>query len=232
MNEKLHYNVIARQYAVSADNSSQKNESDASAASKSATASTSTQTAASSSATNNASSPQQQQQAAATPAANDNKQQSGNTSQDLLKRLTQQSQTSHLLDSKSIADTLNNFKAKSVEFAKGLPAATLSITMKILKAIASGTWKVIKQPSILITWWDKIVQVTKREAHHYWNGSKLLVADIRYASRLVRKVTQGYSLSRRERFMVSTLLFSLFAAKLFLQAFTNTTTGCFFSLLF
>jgi LETM1 and EF-hand domain-containing protein 1, mitochondrial len=44
-------------------------------------------------------------------------------------------------------------------------------------------------------WWG----VVKKEAKHYWLGTKLLGKDVKIASRLVRKVLAGKSLSRRER---------------------------------
>eukprot|EP00976_Prorocentrum_cordatum_P069266 1179471-Prorocentrum_minimum.AAC.5 len=46
-----------------------------------------------------------------------------------------------------------------------------------------------------INLWGKI----KHEADHYWVGSKLLVVDIRIASRLLFQTLKGEALSRRER---------------------------------
>ncbi|KFM25310.1 LETM1 and EF-hand domain-containing protein 1, mitochondrial [Auxenochlorella protothecoides] len=42
-------------------------------------------------------------------------------------------------------------------------------------------------------------QVVKREAKHYWIGTKLLGADVRIASRLCLRVLRGRTLTRRER---------------------------------
>ncbi|KAL6778434.1 MDM38 [Auxenochlorella protothecoides x Auxenochlorella symbiontica] len=42
-------------------------------------------------------------------------------------------------------------------------------------------------------------QVVKREAKHYWIGTKLLGADMRIASRLCLRVLRGRTLTRRER---------------------------------
>eukprot|EP00887_Chlorella_sp_A99_P005186 scaffold1.g5186.t1 len=44
-------------------------------------------------------------------------------------------------------------------------------------------------------WWG----VVKKEAKHYWVGTKLLAADVKIASRLVGRVLKGKTLSRRER---------------------------------
>jgi LETM1 and EF-hand domain-containing protein 1 len=43
----------------------------------------------------------------------------------------------------------------------------------------------------------------KHEANHYWDGSKLLAAEVRISSKLLRKVLNGARLTRRERRQVS-----------------------------
>lgn len=43
--------------------------------------------------------------------------------------------------------------------------------------------------------WKKV----KHEANHYWNGTKLLVSEVRISSRLQWKILQGETLTRRER---------------------------------
>ena len=43
------------------------------------------------------------------------------------------------------------------------------------------------------------VQAIKEGAHHYWVGSKLLATDISVSYRLIRRITRGHALSRRER---------------------------------
>lgn len=43
--------------------------------------------------------------------------------------------------------------------------------------------------------WKKV----KHEAQHYWHGSKLLVSDVRIASKLQWKILHGETLTRRER---------------------------------
>lgn len=44
----------------------------------------------------------------------------------------------------------------------------------------------------------------KHEANHYWDGSKLLAAEVRVSSKLLRKVLNGARLTRRERRQVRT----------------------------
>ncbi|KLO18558.1 LETM1-domain-containing protein [Schizopora paradoxa] len=51
------------------------------------------------------------------------------------------------------------------------------------------------KPSTLTRAWKKV----KHEAQHYWNGSKLLVSEVRISGRLQWKILQGETLTRRER---------------------------------
>lgn len=43
-----------------------------------------------------------------------------------------------------------------------------------------------------------IGQKIKKELMHYWDGTKLLAAEVRISSRLALKMAAGYELSRRE----------------------------------
>ena len=45
-----------------------------------------------------------------------------------------------------------------------------------------------------LTLWQKV----KKEANHYWDGSKLLAAEVRISWRLALKMAAGYELTRRE----------------------------------
>ena len=45
----------------------------------------------------------------------------------------------------------------------------------------------------------KMWKHVKEEVVHYWNGSKLLVTEARLAMGIVRRILQGYTLTRRER---------------------------------
>lgn len=45
-----------------------------------------------------------------------------------------------------------------------------------------------------LTIWEKV----KHEAHHYWEGTKLLGLEIKISSRLLIKMSSGYELTRRE----------------------------------
>lgn len=46
---------------------------------------------------------------------------------------------------------------------------------------------------------SELVEAAKKEAHHYYMGSKLLAADIRTARHILGRTLEGNSLSRRER---------------------------------
>lgn len=43
-----------------------------------------------------------------------------------------------------------------------------------------------------------IGQKIKKEAQHYWDGTKLLAIEVRISSKLALKMAAGYELSRRE----------------------------------
>ncbi|PRW58330.1 LETM1 and EF-hand domain-containing mitochondrial [Chlorella sorokiniana] len=55
-------------------------------------------------------------------------------------------------------------------------------------------------------WWG----VVKKEAKHYWVGTKLLAADVKIASRLLGKVVHGKTLTRRERAQLTRTAADLF----------------------
>lgn len=43
-----------------------------------------------------------------------------------------------------------------------------------------------------------IGQKIKKEIQHYWDGTKLLAAEVKISSKLALKMAAGYELSRRE----------------------------------
>ena len=46
---------------------------------------------------------------------------------------------------------------------------------------------------------QELWEAAKKEAHHYWMGTKLLYADVQTASKMLGRLIQGSTLSRRER---------------------------------
>lgn len=51
-----------------------------------------------------------------------------------------------------------------------------------------------KEEQKKLTVWQKV----KKEANHYWDGTKLLASEVRISSKLALKMAAGYELSRRE----------------------------------
>ncbi|KAF7560384.1 hypothetical protein G7046_g3765 [Stylonectria norvegica] len=54
--------------------------------------------------------------------------------------------------------------------------------------------EVVKKEEKKLTLWQKV----KKEAHHYWDGSKLMATEVKISWRLALKMTAGYELTRRE----------------------------------
>ena len=59
-----------------------------------------------------------------------------------------------------------------------------------------------KEEEKKLTLWQKV----KREVAHYWDGTKLLAAEVRISSRLALKMAAGYELTRRENRQVRSML--------------------------
>ena len=69
-------------------------------------------------------------------------------------------------------------------------AATKAVETKEDKAKVAKAEKEQKQ----LTVWQKV----KKEATHYWDGTKLLATEVKISSRLALKMAAGYELTRRE----------------------------------
>lgn len=75
-------------------------------------------------------------------------------------------------------------------------ARTLSELASEKAAEASKEKSVAKkeEEKVKLTTWQKV----KKEAAHYWDGTKLLVTEVRISSKLALKMAAGYELTRRE----------------------------------
>ncbi|KAF2753214.1 LETM1-domain-containing protein [Pseudovirgaria hyperparasitica] len=76
-------------------------------------------------------------------------------------------------------------------------AATEDQSLKELAAAkAAEDSKVVEQKKEdkKLTLWQKV----KKEANHYWDGTKLLATEVRISSKLALKMAAGYELTRRE----------------------------------
>jgi LETM1 and EF-hand domain-containing protein 1, mitochondrial len=63
-----------------------------------------------------------------------------------------------------------------------------------------------KEEDKKLTIWGKV----KKEAAHYWDGTKLLAAEVSISSRLALKMAAGYELTRRENRQVGKQSFATF----------------------
>lgn len=68
-----------------------------------------------------------------------------------------------------------------------------------VKGLGAWTKDVILHPSTIPARWSATWIVIKKEAHHYWLGSKLLAKEVNIATNILGRVTQGHGISRRER---------------------------------
>ena len=81
-----------------------------------------------------------------------------------------------------------------------------SLTVSAIKALVNA---LLKTPGVLFYYMtnpkefkqklSELKEVAKKEAHHYYMGSKLLVADIKTAKQIVGRTLNGTPLTRRER---------------------------------
>lgn len=79
-----------------------------------------------------------------------------------------------------------------------LSSAIKSLTSLILKT-PGVLWFYMTNPKEFKEKMLELKDVAKKEAHHYYMGSKLLMADVRTAKAILGQTLQGTPLSRRER---------------------------------
>ena len=80
----------------------------------------------------------------------------------------------------------------------GLKTAISSL-VSILGKIPGVLWFYITNPKEFKEKLSELKEHAKKEAHHYYMGSKLLIADLRTAKAMLGRTLQGSSLTRRER---------------------------------
>lgn len=87
-----------------------------------------------------------------------------------------------------------------------LASQTLNLIRNLVITLATYAYKApywtyyyLRHPDELRKGWQSIKDMARHEAEHYWNGTKLLVADVRTARSLVGKTLDGNALTRRER---------------------------------
>lgn len=106
-------------------------------------------------------------------------------------------------DAKSASASLSSHP-HSIEKSLQSEPASLKAVSKTDSSQSSSHADIEKRPIVDIeepsetdkklTMWEKV----KHEAKHYWDGSKLLAAEVRISTRLAAKMAMGYELTRRE----------------------------------
>ena len=92
------------------------------------------------------------------------------------------------------------------------PRSAVSRTALLCTKPAAGTKAAVKAPKAPppAKWSPRWVAVTLKEvALHYWHGTKLLAADTRIASKLLKRLVAGRNLSRREHKLLVRVLADL-----------------------
>lgn len=70
---------------------------------------------------------------------------------------------------------------------------------RFLAASPGVLWYYVTHPSEFVGKLQDLKEAAKKEAHHYWMGTKLLAADLRTARQLLIQTLRGSPLTRRER---------------------------------
>ncbi|KAL9190470.1 hypothetical protein ACHAXT_007681 [Thalassiosira profunda] len=93
-----------------------------------------------------------------------------------------------------------------VALVASLPHKATELIVAGAKALASllaktpgVLWYYLRHPSEFKDKLAELKEAAKKEAHHYWMGSKLLAADLRTARQMLGRALQGTPLTRRER---------------------------------
>lgn len=92
--------------------------------------------------------------------------------------------------------TLSNNMSRQVQDA--VVSASSSIAIFLMK-LPGWTFWYMTHPNELKKSVEELWDWIKREAHHYWMGTKLLYADVQTAWKLLNRTLQGSSMTRRER---------------------------------
>ena len=108
--------------------------------------------------------------------------------------------TSSSSSTSSTTSTLNEPDKKSyaAQATDAIKSATKAI-VNFLMQLPGWTWFYLTHPKELQQRMQELWEAAKKEAHHYWMGTKLLYADVQTASKMLGRLIQGSTLSRRER---------------------------------
>ncbi|KAF0853150.1 mitochondrial LETM1 and EF-hand domain-containing protein (ribosome receptor Mdm38) [Andalucia godoyi] len=110
----------------------------------------------------------------------------------------------------SVLSFVTSVPSKVASFLVPLPGIVVRWTSGAVVSSFEWSMRAIRDPTILRDAWHSAKKTTKEVAHHYWNGCKLLAADMRMATKILGQLTEGRSLTRRERKALLTTAADLF----------------------
>ncbi|KAL0935148.1 mrs7 family protein [Colletotrichum truncatum] len=111
------------------------------------------------------------------------------------KPLPKESTSAAKTESKATKDAAQSgSKAASEKSATDKADSDASLTELAAAKNAAAESKEGAKEDKKLTVWQKV----KKEVHHYWDGTKLLAAEVKISTRLALKMAAGYELSRRE----------------------------------
>ncbi|KAK1972226.1 LETM1-domain-containing protein [Colletotrichum sublineola] len=91
------------------------------------------------------------------------------------------------------SNAAQNEKSSSTD-ASAADKAESNASLSELAAAKGTSAEAEKNAKDKLTLWQKV----KKEAHHYWDGTKLLATEVKISTKLALKMAAGYELSRRE----------------------------------
>lgn len=99
------------------------------------------------------------------------------------------------LKPRQFSDIANDLSAKIRQILLKIPPLLWRTTLYI----SDKTIEFLRNPLVVKDWGSNIKAWAKKEMKHYWAGGKLFWADLKSAMRIMRRVVQGHSISRREK---------------------------------
>ena len=98
---------------------------------------------------------------------------------------------------------ISTHQAGNINVTRANAMPTMQKFTNGIKDIANSTVDMVRNPTE--TW-----KIVKDTAHHYWNGSKLLCMEIKMTYLIVKKMSQGRDMTRRERLQLTRTTMDIF----------------------
>jgi len=99
------------------------------------------------------------------------------------------------LKPRQFSDISNDVSTKLKKIIMSIPPALWRAALYV----SDRSFELLRDPMVAKDWAAHITAFMKKEAKHYWAGGKLLYADLKSAVRIMWRVFQGHSISRREK---------------------------------